>query len=45
VEELLSAAAGDSAQQQVQQLVSAVDEFAGEAPQNDDMTIVVLRRL
>ena len=45
VEERLSAAAGDSAQQQVQQLVSAVDGFAGEAPQNDDMTIVVLRRL
>ena len=44
VEELLAAAAGNSAQQQVQELVSAVDGFAGEAPQNDDMTIVVLRR-
>jgi sigma-B regulation protein RsbU (phosphoserine phosphatase) len=45
VEELLVTVAGSSAQQQVEELVAAVDRFAGEAPQNDDMTIVVLRRL
>ena len=45
VEELLAAAAADPAERQVQLLVDGVEQFAGEAPQNDDMTIVVLRRL
>jgi serine phosphatase RsbU (regulator of sigma subunit) len=42
---LLAAAAGETAEAQVQQLVAAVERFAVDAPQNDDMTIVVLRRL
>ena len=45
VEELLAAAAGETAERQVEQLVAGVERFAGDAPQNDDMTIVVLRRL
>ena len=36
---------GMSPESQVQQLVEGVERFAGDAPQNDDMTIVVLRRL
>lgn len=45
VEDLLGKLAGEPAEDQVSQLVSAVQRFAGRAPQNDDMTVVLLRRL
>jgi phosphoserine phosphatase len=45
VEELLAALSGETAVEQVRQLVEAVDAYADGAPQNDDMTVVVLRRL
>lgn len=45
VEALLGGLAGEPAESQVSQLVSAVQRFAGRAPQNDDMTVVLLRRL
>jgi sigma-B regulation protein RsbU (phosphoserine phosphatase) len=45
VETVLADAAEASAEDQVRVLVEAVDRFAAGAPQNDDMTVVVLRRL
>jgi phosphoserine phosphatase len=45
VEELLTASARESAAAQLDGLVEAVERFAAGAPQNDDMTIVILRRL
>ena len=42
---VLAAMAAEPAALQVQQLVDAVERFAGAAPQHGDMTIVVLRRL
>ena len=45
VEEVLAGAAREPAADQVQTLVNAVERFADAAPQQDDMTIVVLRRL
>ena len=45
VEDVLAALAAETAETQVLRLVDAVDGFADKAPQNDDMTVVVLRRL
>jgi sigma-B regulation protein RsbU (phosphoserine phosphatase) len=45
VEELLGRCAAEPAESQVSELVGAVARFAGRAPQNDDMTVVLLRRL
>jgi phosphoserine phosphatase len=45
VEDVLAQAAGEPADSQVRLLVDAVERFAERAPQNDDMTVVVLRRL
>ncbi len=45
VAEVVRAHAGDTMARLTDRLVSALDEFAQGAPQADDMTIVVLRRL
>ena len=44
MEELLAGLRGSDAATVMQQLISAARAFAGEAPQADDMTIVVVRR-
>ena len=43
--EVLASAAGQPAETVIDHIFAAIDEFAGGAPQFDDMTILVARRL
>jgi sigma-B regulation protein RsbU (phosphoserine phosphatase) len=44
VEDVIRAQAGRSAQEMIDGLLSAVQEFAGDAPQYDDITLVAVVR-